>query len=229
MADNTTTYTTIIDTQVKGQKEVDDMNQKAEEGAEKFKSLRAQIRETTVKLQELADQGKEGSKEFKQLSNQLDDLQDAQKRVAFQSGQIEDKLAALPGPIGQIGKGFASAKEAVDTFGKGLAIATGGITLIIGAVLAMKDALGKTAEGQKTLNNISQAFSKILAPIFAILEKVGIPLFNKFAEILEFVGDKINKVATFLGISQDKVKEVYKNIDEVGKKQAEEEKKNQDE
>jgi hypothetical protein len=199
-----------------------------DDGGEKFVSLRRQIRETTISLQELADSGKEGTKEFKQLSDKLDELQDAQKRVAFQSAQIEDKLAALPGPIGSIGKGFAAAKESVETFGTGLAVATGGITLIIGAVLAMKEAMGKTKEGQEALNKVSQAFSKILAPIFAILEKYGIPLFEKFAEMVEWVASKIAKFASYLGISEAKVKEVYTNIDEVGKKQAEEEKKRQD-
>lgn len=208
MAENTTTYKAVIETEVKGQKEVDDMNKKTEEGAEKFKSLRVQIRETTVKLQELADQGKEGTKEFKQLSDQLDDLGDKQKKVAFQSGQIEDKLSALPGPIGQIGKGFASAKDAIDTFGKGLAIATGGLTLIIGAIIAMKEAMSKTAEGQATLNKVTEALGKITAPLFALFEKVGIPLFQKFAEVVGWVGDKIGWVVEKLGVSQKKVQEI---------------------
>lgn len=229
MADNTTTYTAVIETEVKGQDKVDDLNDSIEEGGEKFKSLRSQIRETTVKLQELADQGKVGTKEFKELSDQLDDLGDQQKKVAFQSGQIEDKLSALPGPIGQIGKGFASAKEAVDTFGTGLAVATGGITLIISAVIAMKEAMSKTKEGQETLNKVTQAFSKILAPLFALFENIGIPIFNKVAEVLGWVGDKITWVLQKLGISSAKIQEVYNNIDEVGKKQKEEEKKNQDE
>lgn len=229
MADNTTTYKAVIETEVKGQDKVDDLNDSIDKGGEKFVSLRRQIRETTVQLQELADKGKEGTKEFKQLSDQLDDLQDQQKRVAFQSGQIEDKLAALPGPIGNIGKGFASAKEAVDTFGTGLAVATGGITLIIGAIVAMKDAMSKTKEGQETLNKVTQAFSKILAPLFALFENIGIPIFNKVAQVLGWVGDKITWVLEKLGISSAKIQEVYNNIDEVGKKQAEDEKKRNEE
>ena len=229
MADNVTTYTTVVDVEVKGQKEIDNMSDSLDGQGEKFVSLRRQIRETTVALQKMADEGKTGTKEFTDLSNKLDDLGDAQKRVAFQSGQIEDKLAALPGPIGAIGKGFQGAKDAVDTFGTGLAVATGGITLIIGAVIAMKDAMGKTKEGQEALNKVSQAFSKILAPIFAIFEKVGIPLFLKFAEILTSVGKGVAWVAEKLGISSGKIKEVYGNIDEVSKKNAEDEKKRQDE
>ena len=205
MADNTTTYKAVIETEVKGQKSVDDMNKTIEEGGEKFKSLRSQIRETTVKLQELADAGKEGSKEFKELSNQLDDLGDKQKKVAFQSSQIEDKLSALPGPIGNIGKGFASAKSAVETFGTGLAVATGGITLIIGAVIAMKDALGKSEQGQETLNKVTDAFSKLLAPLLAMITAVAIPTFEFFAKVINKVADAAEWVATKLGFTKKAV------------------------
>lgn len=205
MADNTTTYKAVIETEVKGQKSVDEMNKTIEEGGEKFKSLRSQIRETTVKLQELADSGKESTKEFKDLSNQLDDLGDKQKKVAFQSGQIEDKLSALPGPIGSIGKGFASAKSAVDTFGTGLAVATGGITLIIGAVIAMKDALGKSEQGQETLNKVTDAFSKLLAPILAMITAVAIPTFEFFAVVINKVADAAQWVATKLGFTKKAV------------------------
>lgn len=180
MADNTTTYNAVIDVEVKGKEDVGDLGDKAEGAEGKFKSLRSQIRETTVKLQELADAGKEGSKEFTDLSNKLDDLQDQQQRVAFQSAQIEDKLAALPGPIGQVGKSLQGAKEAVDTFGKGIAVSLGIVTLIISAILSFKEALSRTEEGQKKLNKISEAFEKIMNGLFAILE----PIANLFADLV---------------------------------------------
>jgi len=180
MADNTTTYTTIIDTQVKGTGDVEKLGDAIDGQDKKFVSLKRQIRETTVQLQALADAGKAGTKEFKALSDKLDDLGDQQKRVAFQSGQIEDKLAALPGPIGAIGKGFQSAKQSIDTFGKGLAVSLGIIGLIVSAFLAMKEALSRTEEGQKTLNKISEAFEKILNGLFAILE----PIANVFADLI---------------------------------------------
>ena len=229
MADNTTTYKAVIETEVKGLKQVDDLNKSVDDGGEKFLSLRRQIRETTVSLQEMADKGQETSKEFRAQSEHLKELQIQQKKVAFEAKNATDQLAALPGPLGNIGKSFAEAKDMVDVFGKGVIVATGGIILVVSAILAMKDAMGKTKEGQETLNKVSQAFSAILAPIFAILEKVGIPLFNKFAEILTFVGKGVAWVAEKLGISGAKVKEVYGNIDEVSKKAAEDEKKRQEE
>ena len=173
MADNQTTYTAVIDVEVKGKSEVQDLGDAVEKNDGKFVSLRRQIRETTVALQAMADEGKAGTKEFKELSNKLDELSDQQGRVKFQSAQLEDKLAALPGPIGGIGKSLQSAKSAIDTFGKGIAISLGVITLIITAILAFKEALSRTEEGQAKLNKISEAFEKIMNGLFAILEPIA--------------------------------------------------------
>jgi hypothetical protein len=173
MADNKTTYETTIDVNVDGADEIQDLGDKAEQADGKFTPLRRQIRETTVALQKLAAEGKSGGKEFQELSKKLDTLKDSQARVAFQSGQIEDKLAALPGPIGQVGRGFQLAKESVETFGKTLAISLGVVTLIIGAILAFKESLSRTEEGQKKLNKISEAFEKIMNAVFAVLEPIA--------------------------------------------------------
>lgn len=180
MADNQTTYTAVIDVEVKGKDDVKQLGDAVEEQDGKFVSLRRQIRETTVELQKLADEGKAGTKEFKNLSDKLDDLGDQQKKVAFQSGQIEDKLAALPGPIGSIGKSLQGAKDAIDTFGKGIAISLGVVTLIVTAILAFKEALSRTEEGQAKLNKISAAFEKIMNGVFAIIE----PIANLFADLV---------------------------------------------
>jgi len=185
MADNTTTYTAVIETKVTGADEVGDLGDKVGDTDGKFKSLRSQIRETTVALQKLADEGKAGTKEFQDLSNELDDLGDQQQRVAFQSGQIEDKLAALPGPIGQIGKSFQSAKSAVDTFGKTVAISLGVVALIIAAFLALKESLSRTEEGQAKLNKISEAFEKIMNGLFAVIEPIAMLLADLVIGLLE--------------------------------------------
>lgn len=150
----------------------------AEEGEKKFKNLRTQIRETTIELQKLEAAGKSGTKEFKDQADKLDRLQDAQKRVAFQSGQIEDKLKALPGPLGQVGSAVSSAKDAFETFGRSTTIALGVVGLVITAFFAMKKALESTKEGQETLNRVTQAFSKVLGPLLALIEKVAVPVFE---------------------------------------------------
>jgi len=199
MADNTTTYTAVIETQVTGADEVGDLGDKIGEADGKFKSLRSQIRETTVALQKLADEGKAGTKEFTDLSNKLDDLQDQQQRVAFQSAQIEDKLAALPGPIGAIGKSFQSAKSAVDTFGKTLAVSLGIIGLLVSAFLAIKESLSRTEEGQAKLNKITEAFTKIMNGVFAIIEPIAMLFADLIIELLS--SEKVMKtLSTAAGV-----------------------------
>jgi hypothetical protein len=208
MADNTTTYTTVVDVEVKGQKDVDNMSDAIDGQGEKFLSLRRQIRETTVSLQELADKGKDNSTQFRELSEHLKELQVQQKKVAFEAKNTTDKLAELPGPLGSIGKGLKDAKESMEVFGKSTYVALGVIGLIVGAFVAMKDALSKTEEGQQTLSKVTDALGKITAPLFALFEKVGIPIFLKFAEVVEWVGNKVNKFVEWLGVSKSKVSEI---------------------
>ena len=99
---------------------------------------------------------------------------------------------------------------------------------VAGALMLMKKALGSTAEGQQTLNRLSQAFSGILGPILATVEKVAVPLFNGFAFILEKVAAGFQKFAKFLGISEGKIKEATLSVDEVQQKANENEKKRQE-
>lgn len=201
--DNTTTYTTTVEVEVTGDEKLQQLGEQAESNDGKFKSLRAQIRETTVALQKLADSGQEGTKEFEDLKTKLDDLNDAQERVAFQSGQIDDKLASLPGPVGQVGQAIQGFNESVNKFGKGLTAALGVVGLIVSAFLALKESLSRTEEGQKKLTQITEAFTKIMNGLFAIIEPIAMLLADLVVQFLS--NDKVLKVlsktfATFAAI-----------------------------
>ena len=91
MADNTTEYKVVVETEVTGADQVGDLGDKAQETDGKFVSLRGQIRQTTVALQKLADEGKSGTAEFEKLRTKLDELNDAQDKVNFQAGQFDDQ------------------------------------------------------------------------------------------------------------------------------------------
>ena len=225
MAENTTTYTAIIDTQVKGAEEVGDLGEKAEETAGAFVKLQLQIRQTQKDLQAAAAAG--DKVKFNKLRAQLDDLEDGLEKVQFQSKQFEDQLSALPGPAGQAGGAIKGIGDAFKMMLANPVIAV--IAGIAGALLLMKKSLESTAEGQKTLNRISQAFSSILGPILATVEKVAVPLFNGFAFVLEKVGKAFAFVAEKMGISSAKIKEATLSVDEVQQKTNEAEKKRQEE
>lgn len=224
MADNTTTYTAIIDTQVKGAEEVGDLGDKAEETAGAFVKLQLQIRKTQKDLQEAAAAG--DKVKFNKLRAQLDDLEDGLEKVQFQSKQFEDQLSSLPGPAGQAGGAIKGIGDAFKMMLANPVVAV--IAAIAGALILMKKSLESTAEGQKTLNRISQAFSSILGPILATVEKVAVPLFNGFAFVLEKVGKAFSFVAEKMGISSAKIKEATLSVDEVQQKTNEAEKKRQE-
>ena len=208
MADNTTTYTTIVDVDVKGDGALDNAGKSAEEAGEKFTRLQRQIRDTTVAMQKAAEQGDNTT--FNKLKGNLDELEDKLELTTLKSKQFDDALASMPGPAGAAG----SAIKALDGGMKALianpVVAT--IAAIIGIFLLFKKSLESTAEGQATLNRISAAFSKILGPILATIEAVALPLFEGLATVLEKVGEGFAWVAKKLGIADSKVKEASSGI-----------------
>ena len=225
MADNTTTYTAIIDTQVKGAEEIGDLGDKAEETAGAFVKLQLQIRQTQKDLQEAAAAG--DKVKFNKLRGQLDDLEDGLEKVQLQSKQFEDQLATLPGPAGAAGNAIKGIDGAFKVLIANPIIAV--IAGIAAVLMLMKKALSSTAEGQQTLNRLSQAFSGILGPILATVEKVAVPLFNGLAFVIEKVAAAFSFFAEKMGISQAKIKESTLSVDEVQQKANEAEKKRQEE
>ena len=224
MADNTTTYTAVIETEVKGGEDIEKLGDDAEGAADGFVKLQLQIRQTQKDLQAAAAAG--DKVKFNKLKAQLDDLEDGLEKVQLQSKQFEDQLAGLPGPAGAAGNAIKGVDSAFKILIANPIIAV--IAAIGGALLLMKKALSSTAEGQQTLNRLSQAFSAILGPILATVEKVAVPLFNGFAFILEKVAAGFQKFAKFLGISESKIKEATLSVDEVQQKANENEKKRQE-
>ena len=184
MAENTTTYTAVIQTQVEGGEEVKQLGDDAEGTGGKFKALRSQIRETNVALQKLADEGKTGTAEFEKLRKKLDDLNDAQEKVNFQAGQFDDQLASLPGPIGQVGSAFKGFNEGLNKFSTGFKVALGAVGLIIGAIAAFRESLSRTEEGQAKLNKITEAFEKIMNGLFAVIEPIAMLFADLLVELL---------------------------------------------
>jgi hypothetical protein len=182
-----------------------------------FTKLQLQIRQTQTELQKAAAAG--DKVKFKALRGQLDDLEESLEKTKFQSSQFDDQLASLPGPAGAAGNAMKGLDGVFKIFMANPILAV--IAGIVGAFMLMKKALGSTAEGQATLNKISSAFSKIIGPILALVEKVALPIFNAFANVLEFVAEGFGDMVAALGISEKKIKEATFNIDEVQQKAAE--------
>jgi hypothetical protein len=208
MADNTTTYTTIVDVEVQGQKQLDNLGDTAQDTGEKFTRLQRQIRDTATAMQKAAEAG--DSVKFNALKGQLDDLEDKLEITTLKSKQFDDALVAMPGPAGQAGQAIKLLDGGLKAMLANPVVAT--IAAIIGVFMLFKKSLESTSEGQATLNRISAAFGKILGPIMATIEAVALPLFEGLAWVLEKVGEGFAYVAKALGISDKKIQEASSGI-----------------
>lgn len=204
----------------------------APEAEGKVKSLKLQLREARIAFEQLQTSGKATASELAKAADKIDDVSDKIDRAKFSSGQFSDKLASLPGPLGALGGGLKTAQDSADTFGKTLTISLGIVGLLVTAFFAIKNALGKTKEGQEGLSKAMSAFNTVLAPLFAILEKVGMAILPIVTKGFEALGTVMAKVAKFFGIGDDKIKEVTASLEEnneMAKKLADDEKKRLDE
>jgi hypothetical protein len=58
------------------------------------------------------------------------------------------------------------------------------------------------------------AFNQVLAPLFAILEKVGMIVLPIITKGFEVLGQVMSKVAGYFGVSNDKIKEVHGSLEQ---------------
>jgi hypothetical protein len=221
MATNTEEYKIIIDTEVEGQKSVDELGASVELTGDAFVRLQKQIRDTQIELQKAAAAGDEVT--FNKLKKDLEELEDNLEAVQLRSAKFDDALSELPGPAGKAGQAIKGIDGAFKLLAANPIIAV--IAGLSGLFLALRESLTKTAEGQETLNKISAAFGKIIGPVFALLEKVALPIFQKFADLLGFVAGGVEKFIKLLGVSDEKIKEASRNSSEVLKKEFEDQQK----
>lgn len=196
-----------------------------QEAEDKFVKLQLQIRKTQLELQAAAEAG--DKVKFNTLKGQLDDLNDSLELTTMKSQQLDDTLAAQPGILGQVGNGLKGLDAQFKLLIANPIIAVLGA--VVGVFMLFKKALTSTTEGQETLNRVSQAFSRILGPVLAMVEKVAVPIFNALAATIEKVASAFEWFAEKVGISKAKIKEATLSVDEVQQEVNEKEKKRQEE
>jgi len=225
MADNSTTYTATIDVETKGITDIEVLNKTVDTSIGTFETLNQAIGGTEDALGKL-DPKKDAAK-IKVLNDEMKQLRLRQEDVAIGSRRFSEALAEQPGIIGLVGGSLDGLRGTMKVFMANPIIAV--VTAIAGAFIMMKESLSKTSEGQETLNRIGAAFGKIMGPVFALIEKIALPIFEKFADLLELVGNGFNRFAKFLGISSEKIEEASRNSSEVLNKAYEEEQTRQEE
>lgn len=220
MADNTTTYKATIDVETKGSDSLAKLNKSLDETIDGFEDIGAVIEKTRKALQKAKLDG--DKVEFKRLRKELNGLERTFEDTEIQSRRFSDALAEQPGIVGLVGGSLKGLDGGLKVLAANPIIAV--VTLLAGLFLALKESLSKTERGQELLNKASEAFGKILGPIFAIIEAVAFPIFEAFIKYLEFVAEGFNKFAKFLGIGTKEIEEASRASSEVLQKKYEEQK-----
>ena len=225
MADNTTTYRAVVDVDTKGTDQLDKLNKSLDNTLEGFEDIGAVIEKTRKALQKAKLDG--DKVEFKKLRKELNTLERTFEDTEIQSRRFSDALAEQPGIVGLVGGSLKGLDGGLKVLAANPIIAV--VTLLAGLFLAFKESLSKTAEGQAVLNRLGEAFGKIMGPVFALIEAVALPIFEAFADLLDYVAEGFNKFARYLGISQEKIDEASRNSSESLQKAHEEEMARQEE
>ena len=146
------------------------------EAEDAFVKFQLQIRKAQVAMQEAQVAG--DKIKFAKAKAEFDELSDALELTTLKSMQLDDALAAQPGVIGQVGNAMKGLDSTFKAFLANPFVVT--LSLIVGAFMALKEALSRTEEGQAKLTKVSEGFTKILNGLFAILE----PIANLFIDLV---------------------------------------------
>ena len=139
------------------------------EAEEAFVKFQLQIRKAQVAMQEAQAAGDKIA--FKKAKAEYNDLNDTLEVTTLKSQELQDSLAAQPGVVGQVGSAMQGLDKTFKAFLANPFVVT--LTLIVGAFMALKEALSRTEEGQAKLTKVSEGFTKILNGLFAILEPIA--------------------------------------------------------
>lgn len=218
MAENTTTYRAVVDVDTKGTDQLEKLNKDLDKTIDGFEDIGAVIEKTRKALQKAKLDG--DKVEFKRLRKELNTLETQLEDTEITSRRFTDALAEQPGVVGLVGQSLKGLDGGLKVLAANPIIAV--VTLLAGLFLAFRESLTKTERGQELLNKASEAFGKILGPIFALIEKVAFPVFEFFIELLDGAAAAFNKFAKFLGVGQKEIDEASRASSEVLQKKYEE-------
>lgn len=211
MADNTTTYKAVVDVETKGLDNFNKLNSTLNETLEGFEDIGAVIEKTRKALQKAKLSGDEV--EFKRLRKELNGLQRTFEETEIQSQRFTDALAGQPGVVGLVGQSIKGLDGGMKVLAANPIIAV--VTILAGLFLTLKESLSKTERGQALLNKASEAFGKILGPIFATIEMVAFPIFEYLIGLLEKVAGAFGWLAEQLGVGTEQIEQASRASSEV--------------
>ena len=209
MAENTETYKVVIDTEVQGQDNIELLNRTVKTSIGEFDNLNEAIGKTQDTLGKVDPK----SKEFKDLSKELQGLKDRLKETEVNSLRFTEALAAQPGVAGLVGQSLEGLRGTFKVFMANPIIAV--LAGITGAFLALRESLNRTEEGQAKLNQISEAFTKIMNGLFAVIEPIAMAIADLVIQLLS--SEKVmNTLSAVVGVLTGVFTGLFGILQEIG-------------
>jgi hypothetical protein len=209
MAENTERYKVVIDTEVQGQDNIELLNRTVKTSIGEFDNLNEAIGKTQDTLGKVDPK----SKEFKDLSKELQGLKDRLKETEVNSLRFTEALAAQPGVAGLVGQSLEGLRGTFKVFMANPIIAV--LAGITAAFVALRESLSRTEEGQAKLNQISEAFTKIMNGLFAVIEPIAMAIADLVIELL--ASEKVmNTLSAVVGVLSGTFTALFGILQEIG-------------
>jgi hypothetical protein len=209
MAENTERYKVVIDTEVQGQDNIELLNRTVKTSIGEFDNLNEAIGKTQDTLGKVDPK----SKEFKDLSKELQGLKDRLKETEVNSLRFTEALAAQPGVAGLVGQSLEGLRGTFKVFMANPIIAI--LAGITAAFVALKESLSRTEEGQAKLNQISEAFTKIMNGLFAVIEPIAMAIADLVIQLLS--SEKVmNTLSVVVGVLSGTFTALFGVLKELG-------------
>jgi len=157
------------------------------------------------------------------VKTQFDKLIESNKGIQESMKNASSSLSAIVPGFAQLQGGINTATVASKAFiATPLGAVIGAIGLAVGALTAY---FKGSEEGQNRLNKIVQIGTTIFEKFMDVVEYLGEKVFDGLVKGIEFAANGFDKMAKFLGINTQIIKDFFNEVDESAKKFYETEKK----
>jgi len=188
-----------------------DFNDEMENGDEKVKTYKQQIKDATVELFNIEKQFGKNSEEYKKQQGVLASLRDEQEKFTRTTQDLDDTLAAIPGPIGRIGQGMQMLEGLTQNVGSAMtrlgisfktfdgilkASGIGALVLLIGTLVA---GIISAAKKSEALTSAFAAFGDAIGAIMDAVKPFADFLINIFVGAINLVSDALTGLASVFG------------------------------
>ena len=158
-----------------------------------YDKLSAQYSLAKIRLNAMSKEQRKNTKEGKEAEKQAKVLFEDMKKLQEATGKHALSVGDYSKALGPLSNGWVKVTTAVKGFLRNPVVLT--ISLIVGALAALKKSMSRSEEGQDRLNKVMRIAGSVFDNVLDIVADLGIALFDTIPSILKRAGNKIKLFA----------------------------------